>query len=197
MPWCGSALGLARPCLLPQHDGAVPEPEPGAAQSCSEPCSTMLPANCCRGELYCLPFGFIAGFLLCPCGMSQTGTLVKSTEFWSMVSGLDQAEARTEFYRPSLCSSLAFQALCTQGLPRLRCAQVSAVVLTAFLSFLLFSLPFVTNCFLGLCTGRSRRLFRCVCASRAPSHRCTGEDILPVPFCTVSRAVMRSHCSCD
>lgn len=142
-------------------------------------------------------FVFITVFLLCPHGTSQASALVKSTEFWSMVSGLDQAEARTEFYRPSLCSSLAFQALCTQALPWLRCAQISAVVLTTFLSCLLFSLPFVTNCFLCLCTGRSRRLSRCVCASRAPSQRCAGEDILPVPFCTVSRAVMRCHCSCD
>lgn len=81
---------------------AAPQLEPGlqgAAPNTAALCSLW------RALLF--GFAFIAGFLLCPHGTSQTLTLIKkSNEFWSMESDLDQAEVRTESFVPSLWTRL-------------------------------------------------------------------------------------------
>lgn len=61
------------------------------------------------------------------------------------MSGPGEAEAGAESRTPSPGAPLASQALHTQPRPWLRCARISAVALAPLLSFLPFSLPFVTD----------------------------------------------------
>lgn len=119
-------------------------------------------------------FIFNAVFLLCLHHVSQTSTSIKSNEFWSTVSGPDEAEAGAESRSPSPGAPPASQALHTQPRPWLRCARISAVVLAALLSFLPFSLPFVTNCWVSSCTGGLRGLCVCWCQSSLAELR--GEE---------------------
>lgn len=89
--WLSTAVCAAAPQLEPGLQGAAPNTA----------------ALCSLWRALLFGFAFIAGFLLCPHGTSQTLTLIKkSNEFWSMESDLDQAEVRTESFVPSLWTRL-------------------------------------------------------------------------------------------
>jgi len=96
--------------------------------------------------------------------MSQASNLIKSDEFWSTVSDLDQAEAGTESCNRSLRTSLAFQALLPSpclGYTALQCCGADYFPLI----FALWS-PICHKLCLSLCTDRSQSLAWCVHVSR-------------------------------
>lgn len=102
---CGGPLWAAEPARLVAERSGRQRPSaalPGvsaAAGGLHGAVGQRAPSS--HGDLSCFIFAFVAGLLLC--SMSQTSALIKSNEFWSAVSDLDQAEARTESSMASLC----------------------------------------------------------------------------------------------
>lgn len=154
-----------------------------AAWSCPEPCSAVLLTESCAVCLcfYCWVSAMSTRY------ESDSHFNKKSNEFRSMVSDLDQAEVRTESFVPSLWTRLLSRRFTPRPSPG-HAARRS--VLWCWPSLLLFALPFVTGCFLALCTRGSQRLSWCDRVSGPPQQSCPGEDFLPVPFCAAGRAVM-------
>lgn len=163
---------------------AASQLEPGLHGAASSPA-----VLCSSRRAVLFAFAFIAGFLLCPHGTSQTLTLIKKVmSFGAWCQTLIKQRSGPSPSCP-LFGLACFQGASRPG-PPLATQHAGQCCGADHLSLLLFALPFVNSCFLALCTRGSQRLSWCDCVSGPPQQSCPGEDFLPVPFCAAGRAVM-------